>query len=65
MPKQPEQQQHHRQDFAEPAPSAAYGLRRLAPMSDERTMRERMLAGEPYIADDPALARDVPARPCR
>jgi maltose O-acetyltransferase len=24
----------------------------------QRTMRDRMLAGEPYIADDPALARD-------
>ena len=23
--------------------------------SDTRTMRERMLAGEPYIADDPDL----------
>jgi maltose O-acetyltransferase len=32
----------------------------LAPMSadpdDTRTMRERMLAGDPYIADDPDLA---------
>ncbi len=27
-------------------------------MSDDRTMRERMLAGEPYIADDPAIAED-------
>ena len=27
-------------------------------MDDHRSMRERMLAGEPYIADDPALARD-------
>ena len=26
--------------------------------SSEKTMRDRMLAGEPYIADDPALARD-------
>jgi maltose O-acetyltransferase len=26
---------------------------------DERTMRERMLAGEPYIADDPDLARET------
>ncbi|MDT9594652.1 sugar O-acetyltransferase [Nocardioides zeae] len=25
----------------------------------EKTMRERMLAGEPYIADDPELARDA------
>lgn len=25
---------------------------------DEKTMRDRMLSGEPYIADDPALARD-------
>jgi maltose O-acetyltransferase len=25
---------------------------------DERTMRERMLAGEPYIADDPDLERE-------
>jgi maltose O-acetyltransferase len=27
-------------------------------MSDERTMRDRMLAGEPYIADDPVLAEE-------
>ncbi|MGH3508063.1 MAG: sugar O-acetyltransferase [Nocardioidaceae bacterium] len=27
-------------------------------MSDEKSMRERMLAGEPYIADDPDIARD-------
>lgn len=27
-------------------------------MSDARTMRDRMLAGELYIADDPALDRD-------
>ncbi|KRF37640.1 sugar O-acetyltransferase [Nocardioides sp. Soil805] len=27
-------------------------------MSDERTMRERMLAGEPYIADDPVLGEE-------
>jgi maltose O-acetyltransferase len=26
--------------------------------SSERSMRDRMLAGEPYIADDPALTRD-------
>lgn len=25
---------------------------------DERTMRDRMLAGEPYIADDPVLAKE-------
>jgi maltose O-acetyltransferase len=25
---------------------------------DDRTMRQRMLAGEPYIADDPDLARE-------
>jgi maltose O-acetyltransferase len=28
-------------------------------MTDEPTMRERMLAGELYIADDPELARDA------
>lgn len=33
-------------------------MRRLAGMSDERTMRERMLAGDPYIADDPVLAEE-------
>ncbi len=27
-------------------------------MSDEKSMHARMLAGEPYIADDPAIARD-------
>ena len=27
-------------------------------MSDDRTMRERMLAGDPYIADDPMIAED-------
>ncbi len=27
-------------------------------MSGERSMRDRMLAGEMYVADDPALARD-------
>ncbi|MGE5720003.1 MAG: sugar O-acetyltransferase [Nocardioidaceae bacterium] len=27
-------------------------------MSDEKSMRERMLAGELYIADDPDIARD-------
>ncbi|MFQ1001240.1 sugar O-acetyltransferase [Modestobacter sp. SSW1-42] len=27
-------------------------------MADERSMRDRMLAGEPYIADDPEIARD-------
>jgi maltose O-acetyltransferase len=27
-------------------------------MSDERTMRDRMLAGEPYIADDPVLGEE-------
>ena len=27
-------------------------------MSDDRTMRERMLAGDPYIADDPVLAEE-------
>ena len=27
-------------------------------MTDERTMRERMLAGDPYIADDPVLAEE-------
>jgi maltose O-acetyltransferase len=27
-------------------------------MSDERTMRDRMLAGEPYIADDPVLVEE-------
>ena len=28
------------------------------PVTDERTMRDRMLAGEHYIADDPDLARE-------
>lgn len=28
------------------------------PVTDERTMRDRMLAGEEYIADDPDLARE-------
>jgi maltose O-acetyltransferase len=28
------------------------------PSPDARTQRERMLAGDPYIADDPELARD-------
>jgi maltose O-acetyltransferase len=28
-------------------------------MGDERTMRERMLAGDLYIADDPELTRDA------
>jgi maltose O-acetyltransferase len=28
-------------------------------MTDEPTMRERMLAGELYVADDPELARDA------
>ncbi|MCO7221391.1 sugar O-acetyltransferase [Klenkia sp. PcliD-1-E] len=27
-------------------------------MTDERTMRDRMLAGEEYVADDPDLARE-------
>ncbi|WP_121254233.1 sugar O-acetyltransferase [Nocardioides ferulae] len=27
-------------------------------MTEERTMRERMLAGEPYLADDPELSAD-------
>jgi maltose O-acetyltransferase len=27
-------------------------------MTTEPTMRERMLAGQPYRADDPELARD-------
>ena len=27
-------------------------------MTDQRPMRERMLAGDPYIADDPAIAAD-------
>lgn len=27
-------------------------------MADERSMRDRMLAGEPYIADDPQLAEE-------
>jgi maltose O-acetyltransferase len=27
-------------------------------MTNEPTMRERMLAGQPYLADDPELARD-------
>lgn len=27
-------------------------------MSDDRTMHERMLAGEPYIADDPVIAEE-------
>ncbi len=30
----------------------------LSPHSDFRSQRERMLAGELYIADDPELARD-------
>lgn len=30
----------------------------LTPQSDSRTQRERMLAGDLYIADDPELARD-------
>ncbi len=30
----------------------------LTPRSDARTQRERMLAGDLYIADDPELARD-------
>jgi maltose O-acetyltransferase len=29
-----------------------------APDEDPRTMRERMLAGDPYIADDPVLAEE-------
>jgi len=29
-----------------------------SPGSDSRSMRERMLAGEPYIADDPDLSRE-------
>jgi maltose O-acetyltransferase len=28
------------------------------PSQDTRTQRERMLAGDPYVADDPELARD-------
>jgi maltose O-acetyltransferase len=28
-------------------------------MTVDRSMRERMLAGEPYLADDPELARDA------
>lgn len=28
------------------------------PSSDERTMHERMLAGEPYVADDPRIAAE-------
>jgi maltose O-acetyltransferase len=31
------------------------------PDTDPRTMRERMLAGEPYIADDPVLAEESAA----
>ncbi|MBB3085397.1 maltose acetyltransferase domain-containing protein [Geodermatophilus sabuli] len=34
-------------------------------VDDSRTMRERMLAGDLYIADDPELAEDNPARVVR
>jgi maltose O-acetyltransferase len=30
----------------------------MAEPADDRTMRERMLAGDPYIADDPELAEE-------